>query len=309
MITVFHDPRYEADLGDHVMPIRKFRLVREAIERAGLPIRVRSPEPASDEDLLRVHTRAYVEAIRTGEPRALAESQKFPWSPGLAQAVRWTNGGCIAALRTALDEGVAGNLASGFHHAHGGHGEGFCTFNGLVVAMERLRADGRLRRALVLDLDLHYGNGTAALLAERPDFFQLSIYGSWYERNVAWRDVDARRAPDTSNAWSVPVRNGAGRREYLGALEERLDPAIDAARPDALLFQAGADPYQEDPYSPLLLDHAALKDRDTYVFETCRRRGLPVMWVLAGGYTADVTKVVEVHLNTARAVCAVFGPD
>jgi acetoin utilization deacetylase AcuC-like enzyme len=155
-------------------------------------------------------------------------------------------------------------------------------------------------------MDLHYGNGTAALLAERPDFFQLSIYGNWYKRNLAYRDVESERAPDTANAWSVAVRNGAGADEYLGALHDRLDRAIDVARPDALLFQAGADPYQEDPYSPLLLDHAALKARDAFVFETCERRGLPVMWVLAGGYTKDVTKVVEVHLNTARAACETF---
>lgn len=305
--TVFHDPRYEADIGDHVMPIRKFRLVREAIEREGLAVDLRSPEPVSDEDLLRVHTAEYLEAIRTGEPRALAQSQKFPWSPGLAEAVRWTNGGCVSALREALEDGVAGNLASGFHHAHGPHGEGFCTFNGLVVAQERMRAEGRMRRGLVLDMDLHYGNGTAALLADRPELFQLSIYGNWYKQNLAYRDVASERAPDTANAWSVPVPNGADGEVYLGILREHLDRAIEAARPDVLLYQAGADPYREDPYSPLLVDHADLRARDAYVFETCRRRGLPVMWVLAGGYTKDVTKVVEVHLNTARESVRVFG--
>lgn len=306
MIRVFHDPRYEADIGEHIMPIRKFRLVREALERAALPVTIASPEPVSDEDLLRVHTREYLEAIRTGEPRALAQSQKFPWSPGLAEAVRWTNGGCIAALSAALEDGVAGNLASGFHHSHGPHGEGFCTFNGLVVAQERARAEGRMRRGLVLDMDLHYGNGTAALLADRPELFQLSIYGNWYEKNLAHRDVSSRRAPDTENAWSVPVPNGADGEQYLAILREHLPRAIDRARPDVLLFQAGADPYKEDPYSPLLVDHDDLKARDHLVFETCRARGIPVMWVLAGGYTKDVTKVVEVHVNTARAAVEVF---
>lgn len=218
-----------------------------------------------------------------------------------------TNGGCIAALDAALADGIAGNLASGFHHSHADHGQGYCTFNGLIVALERARAEGKLTRALVVDMDLHYGNGTASLLGTRPDFFQLSIYGNWYKANLAYRDVAADRTPDTENAWSVPVPNGAGRAEYLGILADTLGPAIDRARPDVILYQAGADPYKEDPYSPLDLDHAALRARDTYVFEAAKRLGIPVMWVLAGGYTKDTSKVVEVHLNTARAAVEVFG--
>ncbi|MFN7146827.1 MAG: histone deacetylase, partial [Myxococcota bacterium] len=298
---------YEADIGDHVMPMRKFGMVRAAIEAEQLPVTIVEPSPVSDADLLRVHSPAYLRAVATGEPRALAQSQKFPWSPELAEAVRWTNGGAVDALLAALDDGVAGNLASGFHHAHGEHGEGFCTYNGLVVAMERAKAERRIERALVLDMDLHYGNGTAALLAARPDFFQLSIYGNWYRANQAYRDVVSERAPDTANAWSVPVPNGAGRAVYLGILEANLGPAIDRARPDAILYQAGADPYKEDPYSPLDLDHDALRARDAYVFATAKRLGIPVMWVLAGGYTKDTRKVVEVHLNTARAAVEVFG--
>jgi len=307
VVPVYHSPRYFADLGEHVMPIRKFGLVRAAIEASGLPVDLREPPRASDADLLRVHTAAYLRAIDTGEPRELAQSQKFPWSPQLAEAVRWTNGGTIAAAAAALDAGVAGNLASGFHHSHAEHGEGYCTFNGLVVAWERLRAEGRLRRALVLDMDLHYGNGTASLCATRPELHQVSIYGNWYKANQAYRDVAAERTPDTENARSVPVPNGAGRDAYLGLLAEHLGPAIDRARPELLFYQAGADPYKEDPYSPLDLDHDALRDRDRYVFEVCRARGLPVVWVLAGGYTKDVTKVVEVHLNTFRACVGVFG--
>ncbi len=300
-IRVYHDPRYEADIGEHIMPIRKFRLVREAIERSGLPVRLLSPERISDEDLLRVHTPEYLRAIAAGEPLELAQSQKFPWSPGLAEAVRWTNGGCVAALSAALEDGIAGNLASGFHHAHADHGEGFCTFNGLIVALERAAAEGRIRRGLVVDMDLHYGNGTASLLAARPHLFGLSIYGNWYKKNLAYRDVTAERAPDTENSWSVPVPAGAGGAAYLEILDAHLGPAIERARPDVILFQAGADPYREDPYSPLDLGHEDLMARDEHVFRTARARGIPVAWVLAGGYTRDVTKVVEVHLNTFRA--------
>jgi acetoin utilization deacetylase AcuC-like enzyme len=304
-LRVFHSPKYEADIGDHVMPIRKFRLVRQAIEESGLPARIEAPEPVSDQDLLRVHTPEYIAAIATGEPRALAESQKFPWSPGLAEAVRWTNGGCIAALLAALEDGIAGNLASGFHHAHADHGEGFCTFNGLVVALERARAEGKIRRGLVVDMDLHYGNGTASLLATRPELFALSIYGNWYKQNLAYRDVTAERAPDTENSWSVPVPGGAGGAAYLEILDQHLGPAIDRARPDVIVYQAGADPYREDPYSPLDLGHDDLRARDEIVFHTARRRGVPVAWVLAGGYTRDVSKVALVHLNTFSAASAV----
>jgi acetoin utilization deacetylase AcuC-like enzyme len=306
-VRVFHSPRYTADIGRHVMPIRKFDLVREAIEKSGLPARIEEPEPATDEDLLKVHTPEYVRAVATGEPRPLAESQKFPWSPRLAEAVRWTNGGCIAALFAALEDGVAGNLASGFHHAHADHGEGFCTFNGLIVALERARVQGRIRRGLIVDLDLHYGNGTAALLATRPDFFALSVYGNWYKANQAFRDVDSERAPDTDNSWSVPVPNGAGGAEYLGLLDKHLEPAIERARPEVILYQAGADPYREDPYSPLDLGHQDLEARDQRVFAAARAAGVPIAWVLAGGYTPEVGKVVAVHLGTFRAAHRVFG--
>jgi acetoin utilization deacetylase AcuC-like enzyme len=300
-MRVFHSPKYTADIGEHVMPMRKFDLVRRSIEEEGLAVTIHEPSPVSDEDLLRVHAEAYVRAVATGEPRALAESQKFPWSERLAEAVRFTNGGCVAALDAALDDGVAGNLASGFHHSHGDHGEGFCTFNGLVVALDAARARGRIERGLVVDLDLHYGNGTASLLASRPSLFALSLYGNWYKDNKAYRDVDSERAPDTENAWSVPLANGTGGAGYLALLEKHLPKAIERAKPDVILYQAGADPYREDPYSPLDMSVEDLYARDRRVFEIAKRAGIPVAWVLAGGYTKDISKVVAVHVNTARA--------
>lgn len=300
MNAVVHSEHYFADLGAHVMPIRKFALVRDAIAGSGLPVRFYGPDPVSDVDLLRVHTPEYVTAVATGVPRALAESQKFPWSAGLAEAVRWTNGGCVAALRLALDRGLAGNLASGFHHAHADHGEGFCTFNGLVVALEAVRAERPRLKALVVDMDLHYGNGTASLLASRPWAHQLSIYGNYYEGNRAIRDVTEKLPVDTETCRSIAVPAGTKGDAYLATLDA-LEPAIDRAKPDVVLYQAGADPYREDPYSPLDLGLEDLFARDQRVFEICRKRGLPVMWVLAGGYTEDLAKVVEVHLGTFRA--------
>jgi acetoin utilization deacetylase AcuC-like enzyme len=303
VIDVFYSDRFAADIGEHVMPMKKFALVKEQI--AGRA-RLREPAPVTDEQLLRVHTPEYVNAIATGEPRALAESQKFPWSPGLATGVRLTNGAAVAAVSAALDERVACALASGFHHAHADHGEGFCTFNGLVVALEDACVTGKIARALIVDLDLHYGNGTASLLPSRPHLHALSIYGSWYKDNRASSDVTSERAPDTANSVSIAVPNGASGAEYLAIIERALGPAIERARPDVILYQAGADPYREDPYSPLDVGIDDLAKRDETVFAVARDAKIPIAWVLAGGYTKDITKIVAVHANTFEAAARVF---
>jgi acetoin utilization deacetylase AcuC-like enzyme len=193
-LKVFHDPAFEAPIGDHIMPIRKFRLVADAL-REDPRIEIVAPLPVLEEDLFRVHAAEYIAAIRTGEPRALAESQKFPWSPSLYRSVCLTNGGVYAAALSALDHGASAALASGFHHSCEDHGEGFCTFNGLLVALEKLRADGLIRRAAVLDMDLHYGNGTASLVESRDWIFALSIYGNDYWKNASYRDVETMPKP------------------------------------------------------------------------------------------------------------------
>lgn len=306
MITVYHDPGFAAPIGDHVMPMRKFQLVADALaSRAGA--RVEAPAAIAVDALLRVHTKAYVEAVRTGEPRALAESQKFPWSPALWPAVLLTNGGALAAASRALDDGISAALASGFHHSHADHGEGFCTFNGLVVAADALRAAGRVARVAVLDLDLHYGNGTASLCATRPWLFNCSIYGNDYFDNKPYRDVENRHHEDGANHVSFALPNGSGRAEMLDALERGFAAILAFGRPDLVLYQAGADPYREDPYSPLLLDHDDLRERDRRVFAWAKQQGLPIAWVLAGGYTKDVSKVVGVHVGTFDAAQSVHG--
>jgi acetoin utilization deacetylase AcuC-like enzyme len=304
-ITAYHHPGYAAPIGDHVMPITKFSLVADGL-RAEARVRLEEPTSLSEADLLRVHTRAYIDAVRSGEPRALAESQKFPWSPQLYPSVLLTGGGCLAAARRALAEGVAAALVSGFHHAHADHGEGFCTFNGLVVTIDALRAAGAVERVAVLDMDLHYGNGTASLAPARPYLFNLSIYGNEYDQNQAFRDVSVRRHSDGPNHRSIALANGSGRAEMFAAMDAGLPQILAWARPDLLLYQAGADPYREDPYSPLALDHDDLLARDRRVFEFARSEHIPIAWVLAGGYTKDTSKVVRVHLNTFEAALAVF---
>ena len=305
MLTVFYHPGYAAPIGPHIMPIRKFGLVAEGLSSAA-DIRLVEPQPLSEADLRRVHTQGYIDAIKTGEPRALAESQKFPWSPELFPSVCLTGGGCLAAARQALRDGVSAALVSGFHHACADHGEGFCTFNSLVVSLEAMRTAGEIKTAAVLDMDLHYGNGTAQLAASRPWLFAVSIYGNDYGENIYHRDVSERHHTDGENHRSFALPAGCDRVRMFREMDAAL-PQIAARRPDVLLYQAGADPYHEDPYSPLALDHADLRARDAGVFAFAKEHRIPIAWVLAGGYTEDVSKVVRVHLGTFDAWREVFG--
>jgi len=305
MLTTFFHPGYAAPIGQHIMPIRKFGLVADGLRDAP-GIRLTRPAPVTEEDLRRVHTAEYLDAIKTGEPRDLAQSQKFPWSPELFTSVCLTSGGCLAAARQALQDGVSAALVSGFHHACADHGEGFCTFNGLVVTIDALVASGEIKTAAVLDMDLHYGNGTAQLAATRPHLFAVSIYGNDYWDNFCYRDVTKRHHQDGDNHVSLALPEGCDRQTMLGIMDKAL-PLIAAQKPDVLLYQAGADPYFEDPYSPLALDHDDLRARDRRVFEFAKAHGIPVAWVLAGGYTEDVSKVVRVHLNTFEAWREIYG--
>jgi acetoin utilization deacetylase AcuC-like enzyme len=306
-LTLFHDPGFAAPIGNHIMPMRKFALVADRL-RDEAAFEIVAPEPVTRDDLLRVHTPEYITAIETGEPSTLAESQKFPWSPALYPSVLLTNGGVLAAARKALDTGVSGALASGFHHSCHDHGEGFCTFNGLVVALDKLKSEGRIESAAILDMDLHYGNGTATLAATRPWIFALSIYGNDYWQNETFRDVRKLHHKDGENHRSVPIvpTGGPDGAHLLDLMENNLEQLLSQGKPDLLLYQAGADPYREDPYSPLDLSHDDLKARDRRVFEFARSHGIPVAWVLAGGYTHDIDKVVQVHVNTAHACAEVF---
>jgi acetoin utilization deacetylase AcuC-like enzyme len=306
MLTVFHHPNFAADIGQHIMPMRKFQLVADAI-RGKSDIRIVAPDPVTEGDLLRVHTREYVAAVKTGEPRELAESQKFPWSKQLYPSVLLTNGGVLAAARCALREGVSAALCSGFHHSHSTRGEGFCTLNGLIISIEALRASGEIQTAAILDMDLHYGNGTAILARSRPHVFALSIYGNDYWDNQAYRDVTLRHHEDGENHQSAALPENCDRKTMLAIMEANLPKLLSHGKPDLLLYQAGADPYFEDPYSPLKLDHDDLLVRDERVFRFARESNLKIAWVLAGGYTQDVAQVVKVHTNTFQAWRRVFG--
>jgi len=306
-LTAFHHPGFAAPIGDaHVMPMRKFQLVADEVRKMPF-VNIQAPAPVAQADVLAVHDRNYVDAIRTGLPRELAESQKFPWSESLYASVLLTSGGVFAAANQALDDGISAALASGFHHSHHARGEGFCTFNGLVIAIEKLRALKRIKTAAVLDMDLHYGNGTAQLCASRPHIFHLSIYGNDYWNNTAYRDVTTRHHTDGPNHVSAALPEACDRATMLDIMHKNLPLLLSHGKPDVLLYQAGADPYFEDPYSPLKLDHDDLLERDRVVFSFAKAHQVPIAWVLAGGYTKDTSKVVRVHTNTFVAAREVYG--
>jgi acetoin utilization deacetylase AcuC-like enzyme len=316
MLPVYFHPDYAAPIGDdHTMPIRKFGLVADALqndETLAAHLEFREPAPIDEALLRQVHTPEYLDAVRTGRPRKLAESQKFPWSPTLYPSVCLTAGGMLAAAQAALEptnpHHAAAALVSGFHHAHADHGEGFCTFNGLVVAADALSAASQAQRVAVLDLDLHFGNGTANLCATRPHLASLSIYGNDYHGNKAYTDVSLRRHGDGPNHRGVPLPNGIDGNYLLGTLDDELPWLLECfagGPPDLLLYQAGADPLRDDPYSPLDLGYDDLRQRDAAVFAFACKHQIPIAWNLAGGYTRDVTQVVAAHVNTFRAFLSV----
>lgn len=306
MITTYYDPGFAAPIGsDHIMPIQKFNLIADNL-KTDPRIQLKSPLPLTEKEILKVHTSAYLQAIRTGEPRELAESQKFPWTPNLYSSVCLTGGGCLAAARHAVTTGISAALVSGFHHAFADHGEGFCTFNSLVITLDQLREENLIQTAAILDMDLHYGNGTASFMETRPEFLALSIYGNDYNQNQAFRDVNTLHHQDGPNHHSFPLPTSCNREVLFTIMDQALPLLLKNKKPDLLLYQAGADPYYEDPYSPLSLDHADLFARDKKVFQFAKQHSIPIAWVLAGGYTKDIQKVVQVHLNTFLAAHEIY---
>src|SRR3954471_8212936 len=280
----------------HRFPLPKYRLLREGVEREGLGA-VHGSDAAPWALLARVHDPAYLGRVRRGEltvreVRALG----LPWSPALVERGRRSAFGTVHAARDALASGLGMNLGGGTHHAAFAQGRGYCLFNDVVVAIAALRAEGALGRALVVDCDVHQGDGTAELLAGDPRAFTLSLHGGAnYPFHWATSDLD------------VDLRTGTGDDEYLETLADALDRAVPVAHPDLVFFLAGADPWEGDRLGRLALTKAGLRARDALVLETAEGGGAPVCVALAGGYAPDVRDTVEINLATARAVAARAG--
>ncbi len=297
-MRVSYTPRYYADIGEgHVFPIRKFELVRDRLLREGTlrPADVVEPQPAPLADVLLVHTDDYMTRLRAGTltPREIRRLG-LPWSKALVRRSFLAAGGTLNAARWALTQGVGSNLAGGTHHAYPDRGEGFCVLNDVAIAIRALGRDRLIRRAAIVDCDVHQGNGTAAIFAADPSVFTFSMHG-------------AKNYPlfKERSTLDVELADGTGDAEYLEKLAAHL-PRVFAHRPDIIFYLGGADPYQKDKLGRLALTIEGLRARDELALTECRARGVPVATVMSGGYAQDINDTVEIHCNTIRAVRAVF---
>ncbi|GAB4574821.1 MAG: histone deacetylase [Anaerolineae bacterium] len=281
----------------HRFPMQKYALLRQRVQQSGLfpPEDICVPEAATDAQLLLAHDAHYLHKVKTGrltdqEVRRMG----FPWSRALVERSRRSVGGTIGACRAALAENghglhVAVNLAGGTHHAGRDHGEGFCVFNDVAVAARVMQQEGRAARVVILDCDVHQGNGTAAITAGDPTIFTFSIHA---EKNFPFRKVPSDL--------DIGLPSGLGDDEYLAMLGEGLWRALSLANADLAIYLAGADPYADDRLGLLNLTKAGLLRRDRLVLEACREAGLPVAVVMAGGYARNVHDIAEIHFQTVK---------
>jgi acetoin utilization deacetylase AcuC-like enzyme len=282
----------------HRFPIAKYARIRDEILARGLLPRqaIEEPDRADRWALELVHTPPYADAVLAGtlspaEVRRLG----FPWSPDLRERSLRTVQGTLEAARDALETGLGINLAGGTHHAYPGHGEGFCVFNDVAIAIRVLQREGRLARAAVVDLDVHQGNGTAHIFTDDPDVFTFSMHGA---RNYPFRKE--------RSALDVALDDGCEDAAYLTALDAHLGPVLDAAGPEIVFYLGGADPFVHDRFGRLGLTVAGLLERDRRSFDAFRGRGLPAVLTLAGGYARELEDVVTIQANTVGAALAAY---
>lgn len=277
----------------HKFPMEKYSGLRERLLAEGIvaPQDLHEAPAASWDDLRLVHHAGYVDAVATGTlPREAQRRIGFPWSAQMVERARRSVGATIAAARVALEDGVAANLAGGTHHGFADRGEGFCVFNDVAVAARVLQRDRQARRIAVVDLDVHQGNGTAAIFAGDETVFTFSMHG---EKNFPFRKEISDR--------DVALADGTSDDGYLALLRSHLAEVLSRHHPDFVFYLAGADPYEGDRLGRLKLTIAGLRTRDEMVFEACRRIGVPVAVTMSGGYANDINAIVTIHANTIRA--------
>jgi len=290
-MNVLYSPRYLIDIGLHVFPTRKYQLVHARLVEDGVIAQrdVIEPQAAAWDDLALVHTREYLAKIRDGTltPDDLAQLE-LPWSPEMVEGFRVMVGGTIEAARLAVEHGgIVGHIGGGLHHAFPNHGEGFCPFNDVAVAIRVLQRDG-VQRAAVIDLDVHHGNGTAFIFESDSSVFTFSMHQQY--NYPMWKP---------RGSLDIGLMDGIGDADYHRQLEEAL-PGVMASNPECLFYLAGADPYEQDQLGGLRLTLDGLRARDRIVIDQARRNGLPMVIVLAGGYARRVEDTVAVHIATMK---------
>lgn len=290
----FH-PEYQAAARGS-FPMSKHTLLRERLLAEGILglDDLVEPEPIALEDALLVHDIAYLNKLQTG---GLSPSEQrrigLSWSEALWRRSRLASGGTLLAARHALSDGLAGNLAGGAHHAFPDHGEGFCLLNDVAIAIRKLRQENAIVRAVIIDLDVHQGNGTAAIFEAEPEVFTFSIHA---ERN--YPSLKMRSSLD------VTLREGAGDAEYLDALQTNLPAVLDRAAPDIAFYVAGVDVAQGDRFGKLALTDDGIRRRDRLVATSILERRIPLVLVLAGGYAPTPARTAELHAHAFREAAA-----
>ncbi len=301
MLRVFYSPYYYADIGEgHVFPIRKFELVRDRLlhEKTLVPQEIVEPQPAKIEDVLLVHTEDYITRLRAG---TLTEKEirrlGLPWSKSLVRRSFLATAGTINAAKSALENGVSSNLAGGTHHAFPDRGEGFCVLNDVAVAIRVLQKERLARRFLIIDCDVHQGNGTAFIFKDAPEVFTFSMHG-------------AKNYPlfKEESTLDIELPNKTDDKTFLQILSENL-PVTFAHEPDIVFYLGGADPFEKDKLGKLSLTIEGLKRRDELVLEYAKAHGVPIVTVMSGGYAADINDTVEIHCNTIRTVKSVYAKN
>lgn len=281
----------------HRFPMAKYALLRQRLLDEGVidAADMLVPPAATDQDLLRCHDAHYLHRVTQGELTP-AEIRRigFPWSPQMVERCRRSSGATIMACRAALaGDGIAANLAGGTHHACRDHGEGFCVFNDAAVAARAMQAEGRVKRVVIIDCDVHQGNGTADILNGDPSMFTFSIHG---EKNFPFRKI--------AGCLDIGLPDGMDDGDYLALVEEGTRRAIMAANADLAIYVSGADPFVGDKLGKLSITKAGLIARDEIVFDLCERAGLPVAVAMGGGYADNVSDIVDIHFNTVKLAAA-----
>jgi acetoin utilization deacetylase AcuC-like enzyme len=292
-MKVFYSDRFVLQLPEgHRFPMKKYSMLRERVNEDGIcaPGELRVPHPVTDEEVLRAHDPAYLKKVVSG---ALTDKEMrrigFPWSERMVERSRRASGGTLDACRVALEEGLAANLAGGTHHAFSDRGEGFCVLNDSAIAARALRAEGVVEKVVVLDTDVHQGNGTAAILRGDPNVFTFSIHGA---KNYPFRKEESDL--------DVALPDGADDSTFLAALSGALDRVLDLAPWHLAIFLAGADPFEDDKLGRLSVTKVGLAERDRMVLEGCREREIPVVLTMAGGYAKKVEDTVDIHFQTVK---------
>lgn len=298
-IRLVYSKDYAVDIGQHVFPTSKYKLIKDHILKTPSlkeSVDFVSPKKAREEDVLLAHDKTYIHKLKNGTlSREEIMKTELPYSRQLVDASMLCCGGTILATQIALQSMLGLHIGGGFHHAFPGHGEGFCVLNDIAVAVKRLIKYGPVKKVLIIDCDLHQGNGTAVIFAKDKNVFTFSMH---QENNYPFLKPPSCR--------DIGLEDGSGDKEYLSALSENVPAIIKEFQPEFIMYVAGADPYKEDQLGGLKLTKGGLKARDEFVYRQALDASIPVAVVLAGGYAFHESDTVDIHCNTIKSGIELF---